>query len=100
LLVDIRKRLPFVRSLIVSGKLDTDISQADLTTELRAEVEADVYLHKPVSNDELRGAIAELVKSPPAADWKAAAQQASKARRVTAKKAASVSKSLRGRRKK
>ncbi len=27
LLIKIRKRLPFVRSLIVSGKLDTDVSQ-------------------------------------------------------------------------
>src|SRR5688572_25944526 len=50
LLVQIRKRLPFVRSLIVSGKLDTDVTQADLSSELKAEVEADRYLHKPLSN--------------------------------------------------
>lgn len=99
LLVKIRKRLPFVRSLIVSGKLDTDITTADLSSELRAEVEADRYLHKPLSNDELRGAIDDILKTPQHTDWKAVAKQASLARRVTVKKAAETSKSLRARKK-
>src|SRR5262249_15350076 len=44
LLVQIRKRLPFVRSVIVSGKLDSNIKQSDLSAELKSAVEADVYL--------------------------------------------------------
>ena len=99
LLVKIRKRLPFVRSLIVSGKLDTDVMQVDLSSELKAEVEADLYLHKPLSNNNLRSAIQGLLKTPPPTDWKAVAQQASRARRITAKKAAGVSKSLKARKK-
>ena len=99
LLVKIRKRLPFVRSLIVSGKLDTDVTQADLSAELKAEVEADLYLHKPLSNNDLRNAIESLLKNPPPTDWKAVAKQASRTRRITAKKAAGVSKSLKARKK-
>jgi CheY-like chemotaxis protein len=100
LLVKIRKRLPFIRSLIVSGKLDTDVTQADLTSELKAEVEADLYLHKPLSNDDLRGAIDGLLKTPPPNDWKAVAKHTSRTQRITAKKAAGVAKSLKGRKKK
>jgi DNA-binding response OmpR family regulator len=100
LLVKIRKRLPFVRSLIVSGKLDNDISSAKLSQELKAEIEADLYLHKPLSNDDLRSALDGLLKEQSSLDWRAIAQQAAKAKKVTAKKAAKASKSLKGRRRK
>ena len=99
LLVKIRRRLPFIRSLIVSGKLDTDVTEATLSVGLKAEVEADRYLHKPLSNDDLRSAIQGLLETPTPTDWKAVAQQASRVRRITAKKAAGVSKSLKARKK-
>src|SRR5579863_2145151 len=47
LLVRIRKKLPLVRSIIISGKLDTDIEESHIGTTLEA-VEVDRYLHKPV----------------------------------------------------
>lgn len=99
LLVKIRKHLPFIRSLIVSGKLDTDVTQADVSTELKAEVEADLYLHKPLSNDALREAVQNLLDAPPPSDWKTVAEQTARARRVTIGRAALVAKSLKQRKK-
>jgi CheY-like chemotaxis protein len=100
LLVEIRKRIPFIRSLIVSGKLDSDLSAATLTSELKAEIESDKYLHKPLSNPDLLRALAELLADQASADWKALAVRASKARKVTKKKATGVSTSLKNRKKK
>jgi two-component system response regulator YesN len=99
LLVKIRRLLPFVRSLIVSGKLDLEVPSADLGAELKAGVEADRYLHKPLSNDELIEAIKNLLDSGDSSDWQKTAQQATHAKKVTAKKAANVSKSLKARKK-
>jgi DNA-binding response OmpR family regulator len=99
LLVKIRKRLPFVRSLIVSVKLDTDVSAADLTSELKAEVEADRYLHKPLSNDNLRTAVNEILANAGPTDWKAMAKQATSAQRMTVKRATRTSASLKSRKK-
>jgi DNA-binding response OmpR family regulator len=100
LLVDIRKRLPFVRSLIVSGKLDTDVSASELGSELKAEVEADMYLHKPLSNDDLRAALKTLTETPEPTDWRSLASRATKRQDITAARAAKTSKSLRHRHKK
>lgn len=100
LLTKIRKKLPFVRSLIVSGQLDTDVAPSDLGAELKAEVEADMYLHKPLSNDQLRAVVDELVSRPAnPSDWKSMAQTATRAHEITDKKAAGAAKKLKARKK-
>lgn len=62
LLGKIRKRQPLIRSIIVSGKIDPDVDEDTITNELRTAVEADIYLHKPVSNDRLKEAINQLLE--------------------------------------
>jgi CheY-like chemotaxis protein len=47
LLVRIRKKLPLVRSIIISGKLDAGVDETRIGKTLEA-VEVDRYLHKPV----------------------------------------------------
>lgn len=63
LLRRIRKKLPFVRSIIVSGKIDEDVTEVEISRKLRETVEADLYLHKPVSNDSLRESVRTLLES-------------------------------------
>lgn len=62
LLSRIRKTLPLVRSILISGKLDKKLEERDIRESIRSEVEVDKYLHKPASNEELLAAIAELLK--------------------------------------
>src|SRR6266567_4757390 len=48
LLARIRKLQPLVRSIIISGKIDTDSPEEDISKSLGEQVEAELYLHKPV----------------------------------------------------
>jgi CheY-like chemotaxis protein len=73
LLVRLRRRLSFIRSIVISGKLDRSSSQDDISKDLREAVEADVYLHKPVSNDGLIAAVQSLTSRQTPADWQAVA---------------------------
>lgn len=58
----IRKKIPLVRSIVVSGKLDKNLLETDIKETIRGEVETDRYLHKPVKNEELLEAVAEALK--------------------------------------
>jgi CheY-like chemotaxis protein len=99
LLTRIRKIQPLVRSIVVSGKLDDLFDEKKLTTELHENLEADEYLHKPVSNERLIKTVA-LLLSDASSDWKGVAKTAVKARRVTLKAAKAASKKLNAIRKK
>ena len=61
-LARIRKKIPLVRSIVVSGKLDKSILESEIKETIRGEVETDRYLHKPVKNEELLAAVAEALK--------------------------------------
>lgn len=74
LLNEIRKDHPFIRSIIISGKLDSSISEESVLADIRADIEADLYLHKPVDNPRLKDAVAVLLSLKPEADWKAIAK--------------------------
>jgi DNA-binding response OmpR family regulator len=65
LLSRIRKSLPLVRSILISGKLDKKVEAKEIRESIRSEVEVDKYLHKPVSNEELSAVISELLKEHP-----------------------------------
>jgi len=75
LLARIRKHQPLVRSIIISGKIDTKRSEDDLTKILGEQVEADLYLNKPVSNERLISAVKALLTDPRGGDWKTIAGQ-------------------------
>jgi DNA-binding response OmpR family regulator len=94
LLTRIRKVQPLIRSIIVSGKLDDLFDEKGLGTELKQHIEADAYLHKPVSNDRLRETVNNLLNDESPIDWKGVAKRTVKARNVTIKSAKATSRKL------
>jgi len=60
LLARIRKKIPLVRSIVVSGKLG--LPEQEIKDTIRGDVETDRYFHKPVTNEQLLEAIAEVLK--------------------------------------
>jgi len=100
LLTRIRKIQPLVRSIVVSGKLDDLLDEKQVSADLKANVEADEYLHKPVSNERLQQTVISLLSDEGSKDWKAVAKTAVKARSVTLKAAKAASKKLNAIRKK
>ena len=96
LLQRIRKRLPLVRSIIVSGKLAEEVGESDVSTMLRETVEASRYLHKPVSNERLKACIEELLTSHPSEkSWQDIAKMAVNAKNAKIRSAKEASKNLR-----
>jgi len=96
LLQRIRKRLPLVRSIIISGKLSEEIGEADVSTMLQETVEATLYLHKPVSNERLKASIQELLSSHPSEkDWQDIAKMAIEAKKAKIRSAKDASRNLR-----
>jgi two-component system alkaline phosphatase synthesis response regulator PhoP len=71
LLSRIRKHQPLARSIIISGKVDSKQSEDDLTKTLGEQVEADLYLHKPLPNERLIAAVKSLLTDTHKGDWKA-----------------------------
>jgi CheY-like chemotaxis protein len=100
LLTRIRKVQPLVRSIIVSGKLDDLLDEKTLAANLKETVEADEYLHKPVSNERLKETVVSLLSDESSTDWKAIAKTSVKARAVTLGAAKATSKRLNAIRKK
>lgn len=75
LLNEIRKDHPFVRSIIISGKLDSSLSEESVLSDIRTEISADLYLHKPVENSRLKDAISDLLKKGLDSDWQNIAKE-------------------------
>jgi CheY-like chemotaxis protein len=94
LLARIRRLQPFIRSVVISGKLDRRRDERDIARELRDAVEADSYLHKPVSNETLVGTVKGLLPSNDAQDWKALAARVETTRAGTIKAANEAAKAL------
>jgi two-component system NtrC family response regulator/two-component system response regulator AtoC len=69
LLNEILRYIPTIRSVIVSGKIDAEISEEALTAELRDRIEADAYLHKPVDNPKLLETIKPLIDKVENRSW-------------------------------
>ena len=95
LLARIRKHQPLVRSIIISGKIDGEKSEDDLTKMLGEQVEADLYLHKPASNERLIAAVKALLTDVHKGDWKAIAGQLVQRQSAPIAKAKAASKTLR-----
>lgn len=96
LLQRIRHRLPMIRSIIVSGKIDQKVDPTEIAKTLRGAVEADVYLHKPVTNEVLKAHVNDLLRSASSdPDWRDIAQQALRAKKGTIERAKAAGKELR-----
>lgn len=100
LLVRIRERIPYIRSVIVSGKLNSSTSASEITENLKASIEADVFLHKPCTNDDLVAAVSDLMSRHDDSTWEQIAQHAIKAARPRLKDARESSAALKRSRKK
>jgi DNA-binding NtrC family response regulator len=81
LLNKIRSIQPTVRSVIVSGKIDSKVSDEAILAELRDSIEADAYLHKPLENAKLLQTIDHLVGETRDHDWKEIAHRNLKAKK-------------------
>lgn len=98
LLGRIRRIRPLVRSVVVSGKIDKDANEAELSDELRSSVEADCYVHKPVANEKLLQIVGDLLANPRTdQEWKDVAKAVVAGRKTTVKAAKDVSKKLKQR---
>jgi len=78
----IRKRLPLVRSVLISGRFDENISRAELRDMVREKVEVDEYLHKPAKPKLLRETVSRLLAGG-SLDWKDVAKKAQGARDIS-----------------
>lgn len=74
LLNEIRRKQPLIRSIICSGKLDANVAEVGILAEIRANLDADVFLHKPINNDQLKAEIAKLLELDDSQDWAAVAK--------------------------
>lgn len=81
LLNKIRDYQPTIRSVIVSGKIDAQLSEDAVVEELRDRIEADAYLHKPLNNPKLLDTIKVLLNENEKRSWKDVAK-----RNISAKK--------------
>lgn len=85
----IRKKLPLIQSILISGRFDEKLSRSELRDMVREKVEVDEYLHKPVKPKLLRETVTKLL-SGTSPEWKEVASKARSARAVSDKDAADL----------
>jgi response regulator RpfG family c-di-GMP phosphodiesterase len=78
----IRKKLPLIRSILISARFDENLSRNELRDLVRERVEVDEYMHKPVSPKLLRTTVTNLLNDT-SASWKELASRAKAARDVS-----------------
>jgi CheY-like chemotaxis protein len=79
LLVRIRKIQPHIRSIIISGQIKAEVDEKQLGKDLGQWVEADLYLHKPISSDKLAESVAAVLQETnEEKDWQSLAKEAVK----------------------
>jgi CheY-like chemotaxis protein len=99
LLAQIRSVQPAVKAIIISGKLNTDSAEEEIAIRLRQQVEADAYLHKPVTVKRLLETIEAVSAEPAVANWKEITAEMVSETRTSVEAAQDASRSLRGLRK-
>jgi response regulator RpfG family c-di-GMP phosphodiesterase len=75
----IRKKRPLVRSILISGQIDEQLNEDSIRSLIRDKVEVDRYVHKPVRNKDLRGAISALLTNKDV-EWQTWAKKVQSAR--------------------
>ena len=95
LLARIRRQLPMIRSIVVSGKLELSADEKQISLDLKTSIEADVYLHKPVSDERLVSTVLDLLTDQPSQDWQKIGQRITDGQRPTLKNAKEAAAKLR-----
>ena len=93
ILAAVRKKLPLVRSILVSGRFDEKLSKSELREMVREKVEVDEYLHKPVKPKLLRETVTKLLTGT-SLNWKEIAVKDQNARAVSERDTAELKKKL------
>jgi CheY-like chemotaxis protein len=95
LLRRIRKRLPLIRSILISGKIDKETGEADVRNIVKESIEVDIYLHKPLSNENFLSSVEEVFShNEQEPSWAEIAQESTQARHLTRRKVKATSKKL------
>lgn len=95
LLVRIRKFQPHICSIIISGQLKAEVDEKQLGKQLGEWVEADLYLHKPISPEKLTESVAAVLQEDRTEkDWQSLAKEAVKGRKTKLSVAKKASKNL------
>jgi len=94
LLARIRQVRHHIRSIIITGKIASPTDPRDISEVLKERVQADVYLEKPVSGDQLGEHIEALLAGEPSNDWKEIGKRMVSGQTAKIKTAAEVAKAL------
>ena len=94
LLVRIRRIQPHIRSIVISGKLESEVDERQLGKDLGEWVEADLYLHKPIAPAKLSEAVKALLQPNESDDWPSLAKQAIRAKSTKIAEAKAAAKKL------
>jgi CheY-like chemotaxis protein len=95
LLVRIRKIQPHIRSIIISGQIKAEVDEKQLGKDLGQWVEADLYLHKPVSIEKLAESVATVLQETnEEKDWQSIAKEAVKGHKTKLSVAKTAAKKL------
>ena len=95
LLRRIRKRLPLVRSILISGQIDKKSGEGEVKSIVTECIEVDIYLHKPISNENFLNRVKELLlHNQPEQSWREIAHQSVTSKSVTSGKIRETSKKL------
>lgn len=89
----IRKKLPLIRSVLISARFDENLSRNELRDLVREKVEVDEYMHKPVKPKLLRETVTNLLGNAGVA-WKEVASRAKSARSVSEQDTAEINSKL------
>jgi DNA-binding NtrC family response regulator len=101
LLHEMRRRHPFLKSIIISGQIDHDVLDAgEVEKQLSERIAADRYLPKPTTIESLERAIQEISKPAEDGNWQKMAADAVAAKRVKGKHVKDMDRALRKARRK
>lgn len=96
---EIRKIKPLTRTILISGKINhADIEQDKFTDELKAKIRCDYYLAKPISNEDLVGAVKSAIKAVAdlSTDWKSIANEYVENQKIDPDKVRELNETIKG----
>jgi CheY-like chemotaxis protein len=82
IVAEIRKKIPLIKSILISGRFDDQVPQSRLRDMIREKVDVDEYMHKPAKPKLLRESVTRLLEGG-TVEWKDLAAKARAARAVS-----------------
>ena len=82
ILAAVRKKLPLIKSILVSARLDKNASEDQIKDVVRGKVEVDA-LDKPVRPEDLARTVTKLLQASSDVDWKKVAEKSRTAQDIS-----------------